>query len=565
MAEVYLAAARGQLGFQKLVVIKRLRAHFAEDTSIVEMFIDEARLAAQINHPNVVHTYEVVEHAGSYFIAMEYLDGQPLNRILSELSNVKRALPPALAVRVASDALAGLHYAHELTDYSGHPLDLVHRDVSPHNVFVTYDGQVKVVDFGIAKAASSRTQTEVGILKGKLGYMSPEQARAESVDRRSDIFSLGIVMWEMLTGHRLFANASAAASLNHVLQGPIASPRQLVPGLDPGLEAIVMRALARPPGARFQTAHEMREALDAWAVRAGATSRQDELGRLVQDTFREAREQVKRQIQRYMAPAADGLDAPDEGISFVQSPSMLPGIGSDASPAPDLELDRGGSGRRSSGSGHASGPSPNAAAVEGTNSAVAAESSPTRRKFPRGALIALGALAGAALLTVVALGMRTRGETTQVPVLYAAPVTASGSAAAADEPAPTSSISPVATSAPPASFSERAPVATIPRRGLPAAVMPHPPLAAAPPNPPSASPGAPAPAVNEPGFLTLDTYPWTRVSEGGRVLGDTPLIRVSLSPGPHTLSLDNAEQGIHQTYSVTIRGGESVSRRLGLK
>ena len=173
MADVFLSVARGQMGFNKLAVIKRLRQALAEEVAFRNMFLDEARLAARLSHPNIVHTYEVGEQGGVYFIAMEYLEGQSLNKVLKESLRRKEVIEPEIAARIVADALAGLGYAHELRDYDGRPLSIIHRDISPHNIFVTYDGHTKLVDFGIAKAALSSTETEVGVLKGKVAYMSP--------------------------------------------------------------------------------------------------------------------------------------------------------------------------------------------------------------------------------------------------------------------------------------------------------------------------------------------------------------------------------------------------------
>ena len=199
------------------------------------MFLDEARVAALLSHPNVVHTYEISEHGGSYFIAMEYLDGQPLNKIVRRAQDQGNFfLNPRLCARVVADALAGLHhYAHELCDFSGNLLNVVHRDVSPHNLFVTHDGQVKIFDFGVAKAESRLEGTESGVLKGKLGYMSPEQASGDIVDRRADVFSAGVVLWELLTLRQMVSRDSNVSALRQVLHGLGARAAQLtLPGVD---------------------------------------------------------------------------------------------------------------------------------------------------------------------------------------------------------------------------------------------------------------------------------------------------------------------------------------------
>ncbi len=313
MAQVFLALARGPVGFNKLCVIKRMRTQYAKDEQLVTMFIDEARLAARLSHPNVIHTYEVGENAGLYFIAMEYLEGQPLNRIVQEARKDGRHVPDGVWLKIVRDALVGLQYAHDLKDYDGKPLHIVHRDVSPHNIFVTYDGQVKVVDFGIAKAAVSQTRTESGVLKGKVAYMSPEQARGEAIDGRSDLFAAGIVLWEVLAGQSLFRHEYAATTLHKLLHEKPPKLSTVVPDIDKDLEALVVKALEGRPEDRFQSAHEMRAAIDAWAEAHHQVVQQDEVGELLTGLFSSVREAVQRQIQAYVtgigAASADGSDS----------------------------------------------------------------------------------------------------------------------------------------------------------------------------------------------------------------------------------------------------------------
>jgi serine/threonine-protein kinase len=224
MATVYLALVSGPVGFHKLVVIKQIGGEFAEEPEFLTMFLDEARLAARLNHPNVVQTNEVGQDGLRHFICMEYLEGQPLTAVTRRLVRQKPVLSLGMQLRIAVDALAGLHYAHELADFDGTPLGVVHRDVSPHNIFVTYTGQVKVVDFGIAKAMSSASATRPGVLKGKVAYMSPEQARGDAVDRRADIFAMGVILWEMATGKRLFHGLPEIQIVQAVLQADIPRP-----------------------------------------------------------------------------------------------------------------------------------------------------------------------------------------------------------------------------------------------------------------------------------------------------------------------------------------------------
>ncbi len=315
MAQVFLAVVRGMGGFNKLVVIKRLDS---DDASFRRMFLDEARVAALLSHPNVVHTYEVSEHGGSYFIAMEYLDGQPLNKIVRRAQELGSFLNPRLCVRVVADALAGLHYAHELRDFSGDLLHVVHRDVSPHNLFVTHDGQVKIFDFGVAKAESRLEGTEVGVLKGKLGYMSPEQAAGENVDRRADVFSAGVVLWELLTLRQLVTRDSNASALRQVLHGPVPDLPASLPGVDAELRTIVARSLKRDKDQRYSSAQEMRAALASYLERHPFS--QEDLAAFMHEHFETARVELQRRIQETIFPS----EAADPVISITETEDWDP-------------------------------------------------------------------------------------------------------------------------------------------------------------------------------------------------------------------------------------------------
>ena len=329
MADVFLAIARGPKGFNKLIVVKTLKPEFVREPSFVEMFLDEARLAARLNHPNVVQTQEVGESGGTYFIAMEFLEGQPFNRIIDRLNSGGITLDAAIPVRLVSDALAGLHYAHELRDYDGKPLNVIHRDISPHNLFVTYEGQVKVVDFGIAKAASSSSKTEVGVLKGKLSYMAPEQAMGEAMDRRADIYAMGVVLWEALTLKRFASEESVSARIARMFSNDVPRMSAEVPGIDPRLDELVAKALDRDPAKRFQTAAEMRTALEGWISQTGATVRQEEIGQNLGEMFKDARAQVDREVHAQMASVG-----PSSRVEDLAPPTPVDSRGTSATPAP---------------------------------------------------------------------------------------------------------------------------------------------------------------------------------------------------------------------------------------
>jgi len=305
MAEVFLGVARGPRGFNKLVVIKKLRANLATDEdNFVNMFLDEARLAARLNHPNIVSTYEVGEHESSLFIAMEFLDGQSLRSLLARTTGRSIKVPVNIAVHVAIEALKGLHCAHELRDYDGSPLGVVHRDVSPHNIFLTYEGAVKLVDFGIAKANLNSADTVAGTFKGKPGYMAPEQLTNEC-DRRTDLFSMGIVLFEMVTGTRMFPGLPIKA-LHALMAGDYPRMLDRLPDADPALAAIVDKALAQKADDRYPTAEAMQNALEDWMRAHSTRTESKEIGGYLSELFKETRETIRKQIEIQMAKTSTG-------------------------------------------------------------------------------------------------------------------------------------------------------------------------------------------------------------------------------------------------------------------
>jgi serine/threonine protein kinase len=247
MAEVHVAACNGTGHEPNLVVVKRMHHQHADDPATVRMFQDEARLALRLSHPNIVRTERLGMFDGRHGIVMEYLEGQPFHQVLRKAYEVEASLSLDIVVQIAIAALDGLHYAHELKDGSGRELCIVHRDVSPQNLFITYDGAVKLLDFGIAKNALADGRTRTGLLKGKISYMAPEQARGEALDRRADLWSLGVMLWEAVTGTRLFRGSNEAATLNMTLTETVAPPSMRRPDLPLELEKILMRALQRDP------------------------------------------------------------------------------------------------------------------------------------------------------------------------------------------------------------------------------------------------------------------------------------------------------------------------------
>jgi len=317
MADVFLAVAQGPVGFNKLQVIKRLRPNLAEEPEFLAMFLDEARLAARLNHPNIVQTNEVGEVAAQYFIAMEYLDGQPLHRIIHR-GTKNSALTRQMGIKILADALAGLHAAHELADYDGSPLRVVHRDASPHNIFVTYEGQTKVVDFGIAKAATRSADTRTGVLKGKIGYMAPEQARCEQVDRRADVFSIGVILWELLSGGRMWKGMSDVEILDQLMHGRIPDITTVRGDLSPELVGIVRRALAPNAIDRYSSASELRHDLMDELAREGSRVGDEEIGVLISGLFQDKRQQLKAILEKQLSGLKTGQF---EGLRIVDLPA----------------------------------------------------------------------------------------------------------------------------------------------------------------------------------------------------------------------------------------------------
>jgi serine/threonine-protein kinase len=284
MAELYLAIALGIEGFQKLVVLKRVSPHLQHDVDLVKMFVDEARLAAALDHPNIAQVLDIGRNAGEYFFAMEYLHGRDF-RELMHAAKERGGLPLGCAIEVVLGVARGLHHAHERRDPGGEPMGLVHRDVSPANVVITYEGSVKLVDFGIAKAAVLTRKTQAGTLMGKVGYMSPEQCLGESADRKSDVFALGILLYEATTGQRPFRADSQFAVMNQIIHGRWKPPGVVVPGYPERLAAIVARAMATDPHARYPTAHALQLELEAFAHEAHVLHSPAVLADYIRDTL----------------------------------------------------------------------------------------------------------------------------------------------------------------------------------------------------------------------------------------------------------------------------------------
>ncbi len=324
MAHVWVARQRGDFGFARTVAVKVIRPEYAEDPTFRRMFLDEARLAAGIVHPNVIQVHDLGEEGSIVYLAMELLEGASLAQLLGQASRATGEssvpLPPAIAARIVADMAAGLHAAHELKDEQETPLNLVHRDVSPQNILVSLGGVAKIADFGIAKASGRLTEeTDAGQMKGKWSYLSPEQLRREPLDRRSDVFSAGIVLWEALTGRRLFRGEDVLDTITRVTSLAVPDPRSIAPAVSAALSAVTFKALQREPGRRFQTAAELSDAVEEAARAAGDVATNKQLAEFV--AARAGREVSERRAA--IAVDLTELDAPAgaDTIEEAQTPA----------------------------------------------------------------------------------------------------------------------------------------------------------------------------------------------------------------------------------------------------
>lgn len=304
MGNVYLALAQGPGGFHKLVAVKELKPEFCVDETYVTMFLEEARLAARLTHPNIVQTNEVGSEGNRHFMIMEYLDGRTLYRISRHLSRYD-GFPIGGHLRIISEALIGLHYAHELRDFDGASFGIVHRDVSPLNVFVTFEGQTKILDFGIAKSADSALETRTGILKGRIAYMAPEQACGGKVDRRADVYSAGVMIWEAAAGRRLWPKMTDVEILSHLLRDGPPSLRAVCPSAAPELDAICAKAMARQLEERYPTASALVEDLEKHLARRDDVLSMRDIGALIGRSFDGERRKMNAVIEESIVRARE--------------------------------------------------------------------------------------------------------------------------------------------------------------------------------------------------------------------------------------------------------------------
>lgn len=475
MAEVWEARLEGPVGFAKRVAIKRLMSALSEDQQFVGLFLDEARLMAGLTHPHICQVIELGERDGSYWVAMEFLAGATAFQLMRE--TVKRGwrVPLELAVLICRDTAEALAYAHAKTDESGKPLDIIHRDVSPQNIMVTYEGVVKLVDFGIARAANRTVVTETGQLRGKLAYMPPEQARGDALDGRADQFSLGVTLFELVTHTRLYGSQKEMDLFREVAMKsePLPTARSRLPEVPDTLEAIIARMLERDPDKRFESMAKVRDELSSWLTDSSQSIPGSEA------------------LARYMA----GCFPPESRPAFTTNPSM-----------PIV------SGR-----------------LVGDTSAGRAVRRDLRPLYAVGAGLALVLVGGLVWSTSSSEPPPVAPVAALAPVPATPPVVDAGAVVALVEP--------------PLSEPELADADDL-----------------APLDKPAKS--AKAKKAMKPGFLTLQTTPWTLVFLGKKNLGETPLSAVALPVGVHRLRLVNEERKLSTTIEVEIKPGQTTTKRL---
>jgi serine/threonine-protein kinase len=326
MAEIFLARHSGVEGFEKDLVIKRIRPHLNSEPSFVNMFLGEAKLAAQLSHPNIVHIYDMGKIEDSYFIAMEFVPGRDLSQVIPRSKDLEIPFPFEYALRIGSSVCEALNYAHTKADSEGRLLKIVHRDVSPENVRIGWTGAVKILDFGIAKAATQLHETKAGEIKGKLTYMSPEQVMGRDIDHRSDIFSLGVMLYECITGLKLFSGDNDLNIMNNIIEGKIYPPTYFRDDIPKEVEAILMKALEKDKKKRYSNACDMQLDIDTFLAGHAFTPTNIHLQGFLKQLFKDEQEEEQRRRQRNATPLPE---LPDRGQTMRRRSSR-----SQAAPSP---------------------------------------------------------------------------------------------------------------------------------------------------------------------------------------------------------------------------------------
>jgi serine/threonine-protein kinase len=549
MAEVFLARQDGPQGFAKTVVIKKILPHLTDDAQFVQMFLNEARLAALINHPNVVSIYELGEdpESGTYYMVMEYIDGCNLKRVAHAAAKNRKSMPVALSAKIVADSCAGLDFAHNLRGENSKPLNIVHRDVSPENILLTYGGQVKVVDFGIAKASHQEGKTKTGQLKGKFGYMAPEQTLGKQIDRRADVWALGVVLYWMCTGAKPFSGDSEGAIIQQILYATPPPPSQRNSHVDAEIDRIVLTALAKDPEQRYASARALQLDLERWAGDTGNTVSSLALAEFMAAQFPEATDSDRLLTRAILSGDFKSSLTPSQ-TDFTRS-----------------------KGSRSQ---------PNQPSRTNTEDIHFEDVGPRPRK-DRPILIGLGAgamLVTGGLMSFLAFG---RGAPKPMPVAVPMPI------ATAPVPAPQPQMVPAPPAEPPVVAAPSAvPTPTVTPRPTPPSVAPpsgSAPVAnahaaahhhtrthadsASPPPPIVEAPDPPPPprADGPPGRLAVRVLPWATVFVDGQLAGTTPFEPISVPSGRHSIRLVNDEIHAEKTLTVEVRPGETAMLKAKLE
>ena len=550
MAEIFLARLSGAAGFEKLVCVKRILPHLAKDQQLVDMFLAEAKIAARISHPNVCSVFELGEIDHRYFIAMEYLEGVPF--ACFRRRDMYGADPdPRLVAAIGLQACEGLHHAHSLKKPDGTPLEVVHRDVSANNLFLTVDGVVKVLDFGIAKVQDASVRTTTGSVKGTYAYMAPEQLRGERVDRRTDVFALGAVLWELFARKHLFKRETDFLTFQAITTDPIPDVAEFRPDVPPALAAVIAKALARSRDDRFPTARAMGEALAKSVASIGGVMTASELSEELERAFdaplaeqrtliRIAREGGQLELDTDVGPAvghgAELLATPVSIVSGHPAPTA-------ASPDPDASATIVTPPR----------PSPKLAPRSTTMAVPALPSAPSSRSRPW--LVATIVL----VLVGGGVGMFKWMESRKAPPPTAAVAITPEIVVDAAAAAPPVDAAPTVIPTVPVD----AAVATVPVDAAPrTATVPdkHPPKLP-PRQPPKPTQTAATAKGGPPGFITIDSVPgYAVIYIDGKLHGETPLVRIALSPGKHSVRAVSPS-GTSRNSSITIESGKVAPTR----
>lgn len=535
MGEIFLA--RQVVGLDRLVILKSLLPHLAQDPDAVNQFINEARVAATLNHPNIVSIYDVGSWRGVHFIVMEYIAGEHLGQVMSALARDGKAAPVQVALQIARDALLALDFAHHAKNADGQVMTVIHRDVSPQNVMIREDGVVKVVDFGIARADAIAARTRTGMLKGKLPYIAPELLRGQPATTRSDQYAVGVLAWEMLTGQRLFQGVNDAAITTAIVEGKVAPPSSIRPEITPKVDEWVLTMLAGTPEKRFERCSAAARVATAIATELSDPSDEHTVAAYIGELIGGS---VAERV-RDLTPTDDTLLQQQVTRTSLQQPLHT------TKKVAVAEKTR----------KHAVTAVAVALAFLCTAFAIAYMREPKTAAAPR-------------LTAKLVLESEPSGATVTLGETYlgATPLTLSAFPAELDHDLRLTlrDHQPVSVDVRMKPGEERTirldltPLAKVAALAHEAPPPPKPPAEAPSPPPPvktkPTKTAPPAPAMAD-GFVTIRTTPWTKVTIDGRKLGETPLNKIALTPGTHTVVFDNPEAKIHKVQKISVTSGDT--------